>query len=116
MAGNYERARANVNVAFPGLADKTNEEADRLIKEVGKEVASRVKSVAIAYMIIGGVAFFVCGGAYGVTKHYSFLVLAALAVVFVGFRVRSAWIAEIRLELHRRYGPSAVKFEDRSAA
>jgi hypothetical protein len=106
---NDERARAIVNATFPGLADKTDEERRELINQVGKDVASEFKSTAIAYMIIGGIASFLCGGAYSVTLHPSFLILSVLALILVAARVRSVWRSGIRTELHRRYGPSSVE-------
>ena len=116
MSLSKEQAHSNVIAAYPGLAGKSLEETDALIKQCSREVAQRMKGEALAYMIIAGVVFFACGVAFGATSQYLCLVFAALIILFAGLRVRSRWIAEVRLELRRQYGVAAPPRNGESAA
>lgn len=103
MTNNYAQARTNINALYPGLAHESDEAVEQIIRECGKEASEKVKSIAIAYLLIAGVVFFLCGGYFSQTGSWSFLALGFLAFAFATLRARSVWKRELRSELVRRY-------------
>ena len=101
---------------YPGLAQETDEEIDRLYKECAAEVAEKTKSLVIAYFLIAGILFFLCGGLFSLTSHWSFLAIGFLAFAFAISRSRTLFKQELLLELGRRYGPKNLDVEAPGAA